>query len=48
MDKDKRKKEMLKLRKEPYCYTLEQIGVVFKISRARVHQIIGKTKRGKG
>ena len=48
MDKDKRKKEMLKLRKEPYCYTLEQIGMVFKISRQRVNQIIGKTKRGKG
>lgn len=46
MNKEKRKKEMLKLRKEPYCYTLEKIGAKYNISRQRVSQIIGKTKRG--
>ncbi len=44
MEKEKRKIQMMRLRARGY--TLAEIGNKYKISRARVHQIIGKTKRG--
>ena len=40
----KRTAQMLKLRTKGW--TLQQIGTRYGITRNRVHQIIGKTKRG--
>ena len=41
---DEQKSEMKRLRFDEY-YTLEEIAVIYGVSRQRVHQILGESQR---